>query len=66
MLRVHNQSKPHVLGVFDRVLPLFEQERIQGTAINIREVPLCPRLLLHLAIVARTGIRAFGERQVSQ
>jgi predicted nuclease of predicted toxin-antitoxin system len=30
VLRVGNQSKPHVLEVFGRVVPLFAQERIQG------------------------------------
>jgi predicted nuclease of predicted toxin-antitoxin system len=30
ILRVGNQSKPHVLEVFGRVQPLFKEERIQG------------------------------------
>jgi len=30
VLRLSNQSKPHVLEVLDHVLPLFREERIQG------------------------------------
>ena len=37
VLRVGNQSKPHVLGVFGRVLPLLEKERIQGRLWVVEE-----------------------------
>ena len=37
VLRVGNQSKPHILEVFGRILPLLEREHIQGRLWVVEE-----------------------------